>query len=155
MALLKAPKMQDPSVLLPRDTTGSYLHLKLKRFPSVEALTMPYAKKTWREHPDDVEVEYASTGRSICRQCHQPIAKDDLRVRLWLQCHKGCKQSAYFHGKDCLWKYPETKKIEKLSEFAGLSKLKKADQGYQVRSTFLPHTRRDDFGAYYGSNCDI
>ena len=116
---------------------------------------MPYAKKTWREHPDDVEVEYASTGRSICRQCHQPIAKDDLRVRLWLQCHKGCKQSAYFHGKDCLWKYPETKKIEKLSEFAGLSKLKKADQGYQVRSTFLPHTRRDDFGAYYGSNCDI
>lgn len=92
-----AVKMKDPSIELPRDETGSYLHLKLKRFESIEVLSMAYAKKTWTKIPRDAEIDVAPSSRSSCRQCHLPIEKGVLRIRLWLQCHKGCKNSAYFH----------------------------------------------------------
>ncbi|KAL3900430.1 MAG: hypothetical protein SGARI_006245, partial [Bacillariaceae sp.] len=114
--------LADPGKLLPRDPSGSYLHLKLKRFPSVKDLTMPYAKKTWQEMPHDAAVAMAPTGRALCRQCHEKIEKSELRFQLLLQCHKGCKMSAFFHA-DCVWKYPETKKITKVEEFNGLGSL--------------------------------
>ena len=119
-----------PSELIPRDETGSYLHLKLKRFQSIDDLSMKFAQKTWREHPHDVEIDLAPSNRSKCRQCHTSILKGELRVRLWLQCHKGCKNSAYFHGRDCIWEYPETTKIEDIKEFFGMEALEKKDQGY-------------------------
>ena len=113
----------DPSVELPRDTTGSYLHLKLKRFKSIDDLTMNYAKKTWRDTPHDAEVEKeCSASRSSCKQCHKTITKGDTRFRLWLQCHKGCKNSAYFH-KECIFQYPETQKLTSTDEFVGYDKL--------------------------------
>jgi hypothetical protein len=126
----------DPSIPLPRDATGSYLHLKLKRYPSKEDLTMNFAKKSWREIPHDAEVDTAPNARSSCRQCHQRIDKGMVRVRLWLQCHKGCKVSAYFHGgvdnkknkNNCIWKYPETNKLESVDEIKGLSKLSDVQQ---------------------------
>lgn len=37
-----------PSEALPRDETGSYLHLKLKRFQSIDDLTMKFAQKKRR-----------------------------------------------------------------------------------------------------------
>jgi len=116
-----------PSEALPRDETGSYLHLKLKRFQSIDDLTMKFAQKTWRDHPQDAEIDLAPSNRSRCRQCHESIPKGELRVRLWLQCHKGCKNSAYFHGKDCIWEYPETTKIDDVKEFFGIEKLEKKD----------------------------
>jgi len=122
--------MDDPSKKLPRDETGSYLHLKLKRFPSVEALSMSHAKKTWAQYPQDADIDVAPSNRSKCRQCHQVIEKGNLRARLWLQCHRGCKISAYFHGKNCVWKYPETSKINKLDDFDGIQKLSKSDKQY-------------------------
>jgi hypothetical protein len=117
-----------PSEELIRDTTGSYLHLKLKRYPLVTDLTMSYAKKTWAEHPHDAEIDISSSARSKCRHCHSMIGKGALRARLWLQCHKGCKNSAYFHGTDCIWNYPETAKIESIKEFVGLEELPEAYQ---------------------------
>uniref|UniRef100_A0A7S1UZF2 PARP-type domain-containing protein n=1 Tax=Grammatophora oceanica TaxID=210454 RepID=A0A7S1UZF2_9STRA len=113
----------DPSTLLPRDATGRYLHLKLKRFPSVKDLSMPFAKKTWKEIPHHAEAEVSPSKRSKCRWCHETIQKGDLRMRLWLQCHKGCKMSAYFHGDSCIWEYPETAKLEKVDEIVGWKKL--------------------------------
>ena len=113
----------DPSIALPRDETGSYLHLKLKRFKSIDDLTMNYAKKTWRDTPHDAEVENeCSTSRSSCKQCHKTIEKGNTRFRLWLQCHKGCKISAYFH-KECIFQYPETQKLTSPDEFVGYDKL--------------------------------
>lgn len=115
-------RLPDPSKALPRDPTGSYLHLKLKRFVTIQDLTMPYAKKTWQQFPYDVAVSVAPNARSSCRQCHGKIDKDELRYQLMLQCHKGCKNSAYFHA-DCIWKYPETKRIFDIDEFAGFGDL--------------------------------
>lgn len=139
----------DPSNALPRDDTGSYLHLKLKRFPSIKELSMPYAKKTWVEHPQDADVDMAPSNRSKCRQCHSIIQKGDLRVRLWLQCHKGCKNSAYFHGKDCLWRYPETRKLESVNEFSGINMLPKEQQKY-IEDEFKKRLP-DDKNAGYSS----
>jgi len=124
----------DPSKELPRDGTGSYLHLKLKRFSSVKDLTMPYARKTWHENPHHAEVNISSSRRSSCRQCHSAINKGELRMRLWLQCHKGCKNSAYFH-EECFWKYPETIKLEDIAELMGLSALPEEHQS-RVRRDF-------------------
>lgn len=124
----------DPSTELPRDETGSYLHLKLKRFPSINDVTMPFAIKTWTEHPQDAEIDYASSSRSKCRHCHSMIHKGELRVRLWLQCHKGCKNSAYFHGGNCIWHYPETSKIKQVSEFIGLDDLTDEEKKYVADS---------------------
>jgi hypothetical protein len=114
--------LADPGKALPRDPTGSYLHLKLKRFTSIKDLTMPYAKKTWQQFPHDASVAMAPNGRALCRQCHAKIEQGTLRYQLLLQCHKGCKNSAFFHA-DCLWQYPETKKIDKVEEFDGLDRL--------------------------------
>lgn len=122
--------LNDPSQELPRDETGSFLHLKLKRFPSVDALKMAYAKKTWAQNPQDAEIDIATSNRSKCRQCHKVILRGDLRARLWLQCHKGCKNSAYFHGKVCIWEYPETKKLHTTEEFLGFQKLDDHDKKY-------------------------
>ena len=120
----------DPSRELPRDPTGSYLHLKLKRFPSIQELSMNYAKTTWKKFPYDAQVDIAPTSRSSCRQCHQPIEKGEIRMRLMLQCHKGCKNSAYFHfgNDDCFWKYPETSKLKQIDEINGLQDLSKSNQ---------------------------
>ena len=88
MATSKKYKMvEDPSKELPRDPTGSYLHLKLKRYADIQDLSMPYAKKTWKEHPYDVSVSVAPNGRATCRQCHKKIEKNELRYQLMLQCH--------------------------------------------------------------------
>ena len=114
--------LADPGEELPRDPTGSYLHLKLKRFPSIKDLTMPYARKTWQQMPHDAAVAKAPNGRALCRHCHETIEKGALRYQLLLQCHKGCKTSAFFHA-NCVWKYPETRKITKVEEFAGLDNL--------------------------------
>lgn len=133
----------DPSQLLPRDETGSYLHLKLKRYASIKDLTMPYAEKTWQEYPHDAEIDLAPSARSKCRQCHLTIAKSHLRARLWLQCHKGCKNSAYFHGKDCIWKYPETNKIQVIDEFVGFDKLPSSEQQF-FRKTFEEFARSNE-----------
>lgn len=119
-----------PSEALPRDETGSYLHLKLKRFQSIDELSMKFAQKSWREHPQDAEIDLAPSNRSKCRQCHTSIPKGELRVRLWLQCHKGCKNSAYFHGKECIWEYPETTKIDNVNEFFGIEILEKNEQAF-------------------------
>ena len=119
--------VSDPHEELPRDESGSYLHLKLKRFSDINDLTMPFAKKTWKETPQDANVGMATTGRSSCRQCHKKIDKGSLRFQLWLQCHKGCKNSAYFHS-DCIWKYPETSKIDSVDEFKGIDDLPKLEK---------------------------
>ena len=120
----------DPTMELPRDGTGSYLHLKLKRFLHQEdRITMAYAHKTWKAHPHDAEIELSTSSTSTCRFCHVRIHKGELRARLWLQCHKGCKNSAYFHAgrgeqeTDCIWKYPETAKLESIEEFVGFDRL--------------------------------
>ncbi|KAG7357150.1 polyADP-ribose polymerase and DNA-ligase Zn-finger region-containing protein [Nitzschia inconspicua] len=115
-------KLPDPSKVLPRDPTGSYLHLKLKRFANIQDLSMPYARTTWQQYPHDVAVSLAPNARAMCRQCHAKIGKNELRYQLLLQCHKGCKNAAYFHA-DCVWKYPETSKITNLDEFFGLDDL--------------------------------
>ena len=120
--MVSSSAKSDPGKALPRDPTGSYLHLKLKRFKSIKKLTMPYAKKTWQQMPHDAGVEMAPNARASCRQCHNKIEKDELRYQLLLQCHKGCKISAFFHS-DCIWKYPETAKIAKLEEFVGFDDL--------------------------------
>jgi hypothetical protein len=112
----------NPSDPLPRDGTGRYLHLKLKRFPSIRHLTMPYARKTWQETPHDAGVGMAPNARSSCRWCHGRVEKGSLRYKLFLQCHKGCKIPAYFHA-DCIWKYPETAKLDRASEVKGLEDL--------------------------------
>jgi hypothetical protein len=112
----------DPAKILPRDPTGSYLHLKLKRFADVSDLSMNFAKRTWQENPHDAAVSLAPNARASCRQCHGKIHKHELRYQLFLQCHKGCKTSAFFHS-DCIWKYPETKKITEITEFFGLERL--------------------------------
>jgi hypothetical protein len=124
------PSTDDPTIELPRDDTGSYLHLKLKRFVHhQDRITMPYAHKTWKDHPHDAEIELSTSSTSTCRYCHVRINKGELRARLWLQCHKGCKNSAYFHAggggqeTDCIWKYPETAKLESIEEFVGLDRL--------------------------------
>lgn len=117
----------DPSLLLPRDETGRYLHLKLKRFASIDDLTMPFAIKTWNETPHDAEVGISSSARSKCRDCHEVIKKGELRFRLWLQCHKGCKSSAYFH-ESCFYKYPESKKLESVEEIMGFVDLDRSVQ---------------------------
>lgn len=133
----------NPHKEIPRDVTGSYLHLKLKRFASIDDLTMQYAKKTWRDAPHDAEADVSPSGRSSCRHCHSKIQKGDLRMRLWLQCHKGCKNSAYFHGNECFWQYPETTKLQKLDEIVGLSMLPK-DQQSKVSESFEILTKSDD-----------
>ena len=125
----------DPRISLPRDETGSYHHLKLKRFPSIKELTMPFAKKSWSQHPEDASVDIAHNARSKCRQCHTTIPKSkSLRFRLWLQCHKGCKNSAYFHPM-CFWEYPETSKLKDVSEIIGLDNLNQEQQN-QVKESF-------------------
>jgi len=91
---------------------------------------MAYAKQSWRDHPHDAEVEVSTTATSKCRYCHRKIDKGELRVRLWLQCHKGCKNSAYFHGNDCIWKYPETTKLESAKELVGIDSLPDEQQKY-------------------------
>lgn len=115
--------MEDPTRELPRDMTGSYLHLKLKRFSNINDLSMKYAKTTWQKIPHHAEIDIASTNRSSCRHCHKTITKNQVRVRLWLQCHKGCKNSAYFHFKECFWSYPETSKLDTVDEIIGWDKL--------------------------------
>lgn len=126
----------DPTTQLPRDKSGSYLHLKLKRFSSMDNLTMPYAVKSWRSIPHDAEVDMSPSNRSTCRQCHSTINKGELRVRLWLQCHKGCKMSAYFHGQGCVWQYPETIKLGSVEELVGFEKLRDKEQ-LEVKKSFL------------------
>jgi hypothetical protein len=129
-------KEEDPTTQLPRDESGSYLHLKLKRFSSIEDLIMPYAVKTWRSIPHDAEVDMSPSNRSTCRQCHSKINKGELRMRLWLQCHKGCKMSAYFHGQGCFWQYPETIKLGSVEELVGFEKLTAKEQ-QDVKKSFL------------------
>lgn len=128
----------NPRVVLPRDETGRYLHLKLKRFENLEDLTMAYAKKTWQKVPHDGAVDMAPTSRSSCRWCHNTIPKGSLRYQLWLQCHKGCKNSAYFHP-DCFFQYPETVKLMSTKEFHGLDSLPETEKSKVVKSfeTFL------------------
>ena len=57
-------------------------------------------------------------------------------MRLWLQCHKGCKMSAYFHGQGCVWQYPETVKLGSVEELVGFEKLAEKQQ-LEVRELFL------------------
>jgi hypothetical protein len=112
---------------LSRDESGRYLHLKLKRFPSMQDLTTPSARRTWQENPHDGSVGLAPNSRSACRWCHGKIRKGCLRYQLFLQCHKGCKNSAYFH-EDCIWHYPETVKMQSVGEFNGLDTLPEAEK---------------------------
>eukprot|EP00522_Entomoneis_paludosa_P010038 CAMPEP_0172466466 /NCGR_PEP_ID=MMETSP1065-20121228/56209_1 /TAXON_ID=265537 /ORGANISM="Amphiprora paludosa, Strain CCMP125" /LENGTH=130 /DNA_ID=CAMNT_0013223271 /DNA_START=51 /DNA_END=443 /DNA_ORIENTATION=+ len=95
---------------------------------------MPYAIKTWKQTPQDAEVDMAPSARSKCRDCQEPIDKGDLRFRLWLQCHKGCKNSAYFHS-DCFYRYPETRKLESVQDIKGYQDM---DEGIQksIRASF-------------------
>lgn len=125
---------EDPSILLPRDETGRYLHLKLKRFASIGDLSMPYALTTWKKTPHDAEVDVSPSARSSCRYCRDVIEKGDLRFRLWLQCHKGCKISAYFHS-SCFYEYPETKKLESVGEIMGYGDLETSTQD-SIRESF-------------------
>ena len=124
----------DPKKELPRDGTGSYLHLKLKRYKTVDDLSMPYARRTWRDTPHDAEVDESPSSRSSCRQCHGRIEKGAVRFRLWLQCHKGCKNSAYFHD-GCIFDYPETKKLGSHEEFVGWDRLPR-EQRNRIRASF-------------------
>ena len=125
----------NPSALLPRDDTGSYLHLKLKRFASKDELTMSYAVTTWNKTPHHAEIDMSPSNRSKCRGCHSTIPKGSLRLRLFLQCHKGCKQSAYFHGSTCGWEYPETVKLESMDELVGWERLP-ANEQTKVQEAF-------------------
>ena len=128
---------EDPSIELPRDPTGSYLHLKLKRFGSIQDLSMNYAIQTWKNIPHDAAVDFAPSTRSKCKQCHHVIPKGELRAQLFLQCHKGCKNSAYFHGTECVWKYPETSKLQNVNEFRGWEDLPMKEKNYmqeQIRN---------------------
>lgn len=124
----------NPSLLLPRDETGRYLHLKLKRFSSVGDLSMPHAITTWKKIPHDAEVDISPSARSSCRHCKDVIKKGDLRFRLWLQCHKGCKISAYFHS-SCFYMYPETPKLENVESIAGFGDLETSTQD-SIREKF-------------------
>lgn len=63
-------------------------------------------------------------------------------MRLWLQCHKGCKISAYFHGNECFWKYPETIKLESVNDLVGLKSLRE-DQQDNVRQSFGAFLNKD------------
>jgi hypothetical protein len=126
---------ENPHEELPRDATGSYLHLKVKRFASIDDLKMLYAKRTWKDKPHDAEADVSPSSRSACRQCHTKIGKGELRMRLWLQCHKGCKNSTYFHGKECFWIYPETAKLDSLDEIVGIDNLP-INQQSKVRASF-------------------
>jgi hypothetical protein len=139
----------DPCTVLPRDPTGSYLHLKLKRFPSIKALTMPHAKKTRRQMPHDATVELSPNARSSCRQCHAKIPKGDIRLCLFLQCHKGCKNKAFFHAGTCAWGYPETQKLLVISEIVGWRSLPAMEQKQMERAFFamkgvLPKKRSEE-----------
>ena len=125
---------------LPRDETGRYLHLKLKRFSSVEELTLKYAKTTWETYPYDASVDIAPSSRSKCRFCRQTIHKGQLRYQLLLQCHHGCKNSAYFHSK-CCYEYPETSKLRSVHEFHGLQSLDEHHQDI-VMTTFQQHENK-------------
>jgi len=122
---------------LPRDETGRYLHLKLKRFSSVEELSLKYAKTTWKTYPYNASVDIAPTSRSKCRSCRQTIHKGQLRYQLLLQCHHGCKNSAYFHSK-CCYEYPETSKLTSIQELHGLQSLDE-DHQHIVMTSFQQH----------------
>jgi hypothetical protein len=132
---MASKELSDPANILPRDSTGSYLHLKLKRFANFCELSTTSARKTWHDNPHDAAVSLAANGRASCRQCHGKIDKQELRYQLLLQCHKGCKNSAFFHS-DCIWKYPETKKITEITEFFGLEHLPK-DTISKVKNDFV------------------
>jgi hypothetical protein len=123
----------DPRTQLPRDETGCYLHLKLKRFSSIDDLSMEYAKTTWKKIPYDAAVGMATTGRSSCRLCHDLILKGHLRYQLLLQCHKGCKNSAYFHP-ECFFQYPETTKLTSVAELHRLGSLKETEKNIVMKS---------------------
>jgi hypothetical protein len=140
MATIKE-EIEDPSKVLPRDLSGSYLHLKLKRYAKMEDLTMNYAKTTWKTFPQDAQADLSPTSQSSCRQCHDTIDKGDVRLRLYLQCHKGCKTAAFFH-ESCFWNYPETKKLERVEEIVGLEDLPDKN-----RKQVLQH-----FQAFHDSN---
>jgi hypothetical protein len=142
--------MEDPSKELPRDPTGSYLHLKLKRYPSIDDLSMKFAISTWKRCPQDAQVDMSPTSRSSCRQCHEQIEKDDIRMRLFLQCHKGCKNSAYFH-QECFWKYPETTKLEKIEEIADLENLPEESQAI-VRDKFQEFRKQEETALKHNSD---
>mmetsp|Transcript_68386 Transcript_68386/g.103123 ORF Transcript_68386/g.103123 Transcript_68386/m.103123 type:complete len:171 (-) Transcript_68386:32-544(-) len=134
--------MEDPSKELPRDPTGSYLHLKLKRYGRMKDLPMKYAISTWKKYPQDAEVDISPASRSSCRQCHSRIEKGNVRMRLFLQCHKGCKNIAYFH-EECFWKYPETKKLESIKEIYNVDKLPKESQAL-VTNRFREFRKRPE-----------
>jgi len=153
----------NPGDMLPRDPSGRYLHLKLKRFESKDDLTMPFARKTWADTPHDAEVDMSPSSRSKCRQCHDPICKGQLRLRLFLQCHKGCKQSTYFHGSSCAWEYPETIKLETINELVGWEKLpekvqvelQKRFHSIKEKSVVHPVPKKRDVGDVTGEPSQV
>ncbi len=82
-----------------RKKPAKMAHLHLKRFADTDDLT-PGARRNRAEHPADVIVDLAPTGRAVCKQCGELIPKGSVRFVLMLQCHKGYKMSAPVHGEN-------------------------------------------------------
>eukprot|EP00980_Cylindrotheca_fusiformis_P004563 scaffold975_cov90-Cylindrotheca_fusiformis.AAC.6 len=90
-------------------------HLFLKRFPDDSPSLTPGAKKDRMKHPHIVVAELDPTGRAKCKLCGDKIPKSDVRMVLFLECHKGYRNACTLHA-SCFWKHPERTKIDSAKE---------------------------------------
>ncbi|KNC76116.1 hypothetical protein SARC_11372 [Sphaeroforma arctica JP610] len=118
MPKAKATSKKEPSctgtVAGKRKTPAKLGHLYVKRFPDISTLT-PGAKRDRAKHPHDCMVDYAPTGRCVCKMCGDYIPRNQLRYVLMVQCHKGYKSACALH-RECFVEHPESYKLEMRDE---------------------------------------
>ena len=118
-------------------------HLFLKRFADKDPTLTPGARRDRVQHPHVATAELDPSGRATCKLCGERIAKDSLRLSLWLECHKGYRNACTLHY-ECFWKHSETKKLECVEEISFTSGLTK-DQIGRIQADFA--TFQTDEGA--------
>ena len=79
----------------------------------------------------DFRVEYAKTGRAICRGCKKPIAEASLKLCMWLLCTDGdMYRSQYWFHPVCFWQVRDAAKVHDVRDFEGFAKLQVDDQAW-------------------------
>ena len=109
-------------------------HLLLKRFADDDPTLTAGARRDRIKHPNVAVAELDPSGRATCKMCGDRIPKGDVRLCLWLECHKGYRNLCTMH-KTCFWQHPETKKLGRVEEIEFHKGLHKA-QIDEIRSEF-------------------
>ncbi|VDM24477.1 unnamed protein product [Hydatigera taeniaeformis] len=108
----------------------------------------------------EYQAEYAKSGRSSCRSCKNTIAKDALRIGVFVQSHTFDGKMILWHHCGCFFKKSQVLQTSAIKNFdklriSGFSKLKvqeKFDLLDAIKNVELPSVKRGSYGSEKSEN---